>query len=102
MLAVAETQRLRRRRREARRKSKKRQRIIERDVVCVYCGVVPDGSTPDLAATLDHVVPKSQGGRSSEDNLVLACFRCNNRKANLGPEEFRAGSELPTSRRPGT
>ena len=40
---------------------------------CVYCG-----ATEDL--TLDHVIPLAGGGAHSEDNLVVACRRCNSSK----------------------
>lgn len=30
--------------------------------------------------TLDHIIPKCLGGTDSEDNLTIACFRCNNLK----------------------
>ncbi len=52
---------------------------------CVYCG------SKD-ALTIDHVRPKSQGGRDSWDNLVTACQKCNSQKGNLTPEE--AGLQL--------
>lgn len=38
--------------------------------------------------TIDHVLPKSKGGTSHLDNLVLACFACNNKKGNRSYEEF--------------
>lgn len=58
-----------------------RHNIFKRDQLrCVYCG-----STEAL--TIDHVVPKSMGGRDSWDNLVTACQRCNSKKGNLTLEE---------------
>lgn len=58
-----------------------RQNIFKRDLHrCVYCG-----SPEEL--TLDHVYPKSRGGRTSWDNLVTACKRCNARKGDYTPEE---------------
>jgi 5-methylcytosine-specific restriction endonuclease McrA len=45
---------------------------------CMYCGVRP---RPDHL-TIDHVVPRSQGGETSWENCVAACIRCNARKAN--------------------
>jgi 5-methylcytosine-specific restriction endonuclease McrA len=41
-----------------------------------------------LRATLDHVVPRSHGGKDSRKNLVLACFQCNQAKGRIGAEEF--------------
>ena len=55
---------------------------------CQYCGVRPH----DDEITVDHVVPKSRGGKSTFDNCVLACVDCNKRKANCTPEE--AGMKL--------
>ena len=40
---------------------------------CVYCGVP--------ATSIDHVVPRSRGGRHEWDNVVSACRRCNHVKA---------------------
>lgn len=47
---------------------------------CQYCG-----STKSL--TLDHVLPKSRGGKSSWQNLVAACHKCNSMKGDKTPEE---------------
>ena len=52
---------------------------------CVYC------NSKD-ALTIDHVVPKSMGGRDAWDNLVTACQKCNAKKGNMTPEE--AGMEM--------
>ena len=40
---------------------------------CQYCGHARQA--PEL--TFDHVVPRSRGGRTSWDNVVTACTRCN-------------------------
>ena len=59
-----------------------RKNIIRRDShQCGYCGA---GKPP---LTIDHVVPKSRGGRDTWENLVTACIRCNNKKGNRTPEE---------------
>jgi len=46
--------------------------------------------------TVDHVIPLAQGGSDDPDNLALACFHCNRRKADkliaLGPS---SGEEVP-------
>jgi 5-methylcytosine-specific restriction endonuclease McrA len=55
---------------------------------CQYCGKVLHTSE----YTLDHVVPRCQGGISSWMNLVLACLRCNKRKSGMTPSE--AGMHL--------
>jgi len=43
---------------------------------CQYCGV----TLKRCDATIDHVKPKSKGGRGTWDNLVLACKYCNQKK----------------------
>ena len=63
-----------------------RHRIFARDRHrCQYCG--RRGTAFDL--TLDHVLPKSRGGRTLAENLVTACRVCNNRKGDRTPEEAR-------------
>lgn len=46
---------------------------------CVYCSADFTGRNQIL--TLDHLVPKSEGGREHIDNLVACCRKCNQRKA---------------------
>ena len=55
---------------------------------CMYCGVF----RPSEQLTLDHIFPRSRGGKNEWDNLVTACHRCNHRKADRTPEE--AGMHL--------
>ena len=63
-----------------------RRNIFKRDhYTCQYCGAQP--GSEDL--TLDHVLPRSQGGVSSWENCVLACMACNKRKADRTPEQAR-------------
>lgn len=63
-----------------------RQNVFKRDrLKCVYCGTKE-------SLTLDHVVPKSLGGRDTWDNLVTACQKCNAKKGSMTPEQ--AGMEL--------
>jgi 5-methylcytosine-specific restriction endonuclease McrA len=39
--------------------------------------------------TIDHVVPRAQGGVSSWENCVLACMECNKRKADRTPDQAK-------------
>jgi len=55
---------------------------------CAYCG--SKFGTSDL--NLEHVVPRSRGGRTDWTNVVTACVRCNVRKGDRLPEE--AGMQL--------
>jgi len=50
---------------------------------CQYCGVRKHSSE----LTLDHVDPRSRGGRNTWENLVAACKACNQRKDDRTPEE---------------
>jgi 5-methylcytosine-specific restriction endonuclease McrA len=52
---------------------------------CQYCG--KHFSTKEL--TLDHVVPRVQGGENSWTNLVCACVKCNARKGGRTPNQAR-------------
>lgn len=58
---------------------------------CQYCG--HKFQTRDL--NLDHVVPLSRGGKSTWENVVCCCIKCNSRKGGLLPEE--AGMHLVRS-----
>ncbi len=55
---------------------------------CMYCNNT--FSRQDL--TVDHILPKSKGGRSTWLNIVSACKPCNWKKADRTPEE--AGMKL--------
>jgi 5-methylcytosine-specific restriction endonuclease McrA len=50
---------------------------------CQYCG----HAFPTNELSIDHVVPRRQGGGDSWTNLVCACVRCNARKGGRTPEE---------------
>jgi 5-methylcytosine-specific restriction endonuclease McrA len=45
---------------------------------CQYCGIVVTKKT----ATLDHVLPTSHGGKTTFENCVTACGKCNSNKGN--------------------
>ena len=64
----------------------KRTSILARDRFrCQYCGV--KGNQFEL--TLDHILPRSRGGRTEADNLCAACKSCNQRKGDRTPDEAR-------------
>ena len=66
-----------------------RNNIFKRDHwTCQYCGKQPGGEE----LTIDHVLPRSQGGVSSWENCVLACIDCNKEKADRTPQQ--AGMHL--------
>jgi 5-methylcytosine-specific restriction endonuclease McrA len=50
---------------------------------CQYCG----RRLPRHELNLDHVVPRSQGGQSTWENIVCSCHVCNRRKGGRTPEQ---------------
>lgn len=73
------------------RKTFSRKALFKRDNYrCQYCGCQPGSEE----LTIDHVLPRAQGGVTSWENCVLACVACNAKKANRTPEQ--AGMELRT------
>ena len=61
--------------------------VLRRDNhVCAYCD--------SKALTIDHVLPRSRGGKNSWKNTVAACYKCNSKKDNKTPAE--AGMKLLT------
>ena len=58
-----------------------RKNIFLRDnFKCQYCG--KNGNL-----TIDHVIPRSRGGKDSWENVAVSCVRCNNRKGDKPLEE---------------
>lgn len=55
---------------------------------CQYCG--RKFSTEDL--NIDHVIPKSRGGKMEWNNVVCSCIKCNTKKGASTPQE--AGMKL--------
>ncbi|HEY0946927.1 MAG TPA: HNH endonuclease [Opitutaceae bacterium] len=61
-----------------------RNNVFERDKsTCQYCGRRFDRE--DL--NLDHVIPRDRGGKTTWENIVCSCVKCNTRKANRLPHE---------------
>lgn len=57
-----------------------RRNIFLRDnYTCQYCGDQPGARS----LTIDHIVPRSKGGRTNWENVALACRDCNAQKSNL-------------------
>lgn len=50
---------------------------------CQYCGK----RFPTSELSIDHVIPRSQGGGTSWGNVVCACTRCNVKKGGRTPEQ---------------
>lgn len=62
----------------------KRGVLIRDDRTCIYCR--------GPATTIDHILPRSQGGHNTWQNLAASCLKCNHKKRNRTPEE--AGMRL--------
>lgn len=61
-----------------------RQALFYRDnFTCQYCG---KGARK---LTIDHILPRSRGGKHTWENVASACVKCNHRKAGLTPSEAR-------------
>jgi hypothetical protein len=81
-------------------------KVLKRDgdLCCHYCAasgliIEEEGMsiTASKKATIDHLTPVSKGGdRFAEANIVVACERCNTKKADLTVEEFIKKDRLRT------
>jgi 5-methylcytosine-specific restriction endonuclease McrA len=70
--------------RDAHRRKITRKAVLARDSwTCQYCGARKPG------LTVDHVIPRSRGGKSVWENIVASCASCNRRKGNRLPREVR-------------
>jgi len=82
----------------------RRQRLIrlsgEQNHQCCYCGQktwhpeINDGGDVNQSrrrrATIEHIVPQTNGGGEGKHNLIMACAQCNNSRGELPLEDFVA------------
>jgi 5-methylcytosine-specific restriction endonuclease McrA len=59
--------------------------FLRDDYTCQYCGSRP----PRSQLNLDHIVPRSLGGKTTWENVVCSCVECNRRKGGRTPEQAR-------------
>jgi 5-methylcytosine-specific restriction endonuclease McrA len=64
------------------------------DYECQYCG--SDCSHNHSLLTMDHVVPRAKGGKSTWTNLVAACMPCNLKKAHYDKMKPKRAPIKPT------
>ncbi|MCL5037260.1 MAG: HNH endonuclease [Chloroflexi bacterium] len=65
--------------------------LLRDDFTCQYCG-----KRSMKGMTVDHVIPRSLGGKTEWENVACACKECNNIKKNRRPGE----ASLKLSRKP--
>ena len=69
--------------------------IYARDnFTCQYCGL----RYPRSELNLDHVIPRSLGGRSTWSNVVCSCLECNRRKGGRTPAQAGLSLRRPPAR----
>lgn len=69
-----------------------RKNVLSRDeYTCQYC----HRQFPASDLTLDHVIPISRGGKTTWDNVVTACKKCNRKKGGRIPKEAQMPNPRP-------
>jgi len=72
-----------------------RDNVYARDQAkCQYCG----RRVTRAEATYDHVLPRSQGGGTNWENIVIACVPCNQQKGGRTPEQAKMRLALAPTR----
>ena len=61
----------------------KRNVLVRDRFQCAYCGTRKD------RLSIDHIIPKSKGGKTNFENCVAACKGCNLRKGGRTPSEAK-------------
>jgi hypothetical protein len=65
---------------------------------CMYCGRgLRNASRREV--TLDHLVPRCEGGNNRNENLVTACLRCNSQRGKKAWEEYATGGAIDRIKR---
>ena len=59
--------------------------IRDYDFTCIFCGHNGSQSNP---LTVDHILPRAEGGTNSQDNLACCCRICNNKKGKMLLTDF--------------
>ena len=68
---------------------------------CCWCGCETDPVHDKRnSATIEHVIPRSQGGTDDPDNLAMSCSRCNNKRATTSVDAFLEHAIIAYSTQP--
>lgn len=59
--------------------------FLRDDFTCMFCGK----KLPSQELNIDHIIPKCKGGKTTWENVVCSCFRCNNKKGSKSLEESK-------------
>ncbi len=66
-----------------------RKAVFDRDPpLCVWCQCRLGGYRSENYYQADHIIPRAEGGAFSQENIALACKRCNTARGNKGIIEF--------------
>lgn len=56
---------------------------------CCWCGcMTTEQRDKKNSSTIEHIIPKSLGGKNVLDNYAMACYKCNNKRNTLTIEKF--------------
>jgi 5-methylcytosine-specific restriction endonuclease McrA len=58
---------------------------------CFWCDqptTMTSAKERDCIATVDHIIPQRERGGDEPENVVLACWRCNNERGSLPAEAY--------------
>lgn len=71
--------------------------LVRDNYTCIYCGIRPGAIIKNKVVarsdmTVDHILPRSRGGKDTWTNTACACADCNHRKSDKLPNE--AGLKL--------
>lgn len=71
---------------------KLRSKLVKQNPYCFWCNQLTlnykNFVRHNAAATLDHLIPESKGGKHIRENLVLSCYGCNQKRGNTDAVEW--------------
>jgi hypothetical protein len=68
---------------------------------CVWCMNQPtEQGSGNRSGTIEHVLPKSLGGKNGHDNIAHACASCNSKRSSTGIVQFMIEKGWPVKQKP--